>query len=85
MTARPAPASRPDPHLRRAGTYTVTLTVTDNDGATATVTQRTVTVRPNVPPTAAFTARLPTSTGLASMRAPSTDTDGTIAVRLGLR
>ncbi|WP_395245668.1 PKD domain-containing protein [Agromyces sp. MMS24-K17] len=39
-----------------AGSFTATLTVTDDEGGTGTISHSIVTVNPNVPPTAAFTA-----------------------------
>ena len=60
------------------GTFTVTLTVTDRKGATGAAS-RTITVTPNTPPTASFTAT--PSRGLAPLTvafdaSASSDADG---------
>ncbi|MFE1646131.1 PKD domain-containing protein, partial [Microbacterium sp. P01] len=62
-----------------AGTYTVVLTVTDDRGGVATVSKNvTVTLAPNVLPTAAFTKTVSNLT-LSVNGAGSADADGTIA------
>ncbi|MGY3317956.1 PKD domain-containing protein [Arthrobacter sp. TE12232] len=59
------------------GTYTITLTVTDNIGAVSTSTAQ-VSVQPNQPPSAQFTATVSNLTAAFDAGA-STDPDGSVA------
>ncbi|GAA1831350.1 PKD domain-containing protein [Agromyces salentinus] len=69
--------ANPTHEYAAGGSYAVTLTVTDDDGATATATRSVITVDPNVPPTARFTANVNFQT-VGFDASTSSDSDGVI-------
>ena len=70
-------AASPSHDFPATGTYTVTLTVTDDAGTTGSTTHDVSVVKPNEPPTAAFTIDC-TFLDCTFEGSGSTDTDGTV-------